>query len=280
MERQERQPSAGRRSGPDGQNGQNRQNGDIGQAGPDVPSAAPQQTEVDGEALRGLIGAARVVLLDFDGPVCRLFAARRAEQVAAQLVAWVADRGLHDTILEQDRLATDPQRVLAAVGSRHPGSDLILELEELLTSEEVRAAVSAWPTPYTDPLVMTWAAMGMRLAVTTNNSPRAVHGYLADRGLSACFAPHVYGRDPARLHLLKPAPHCLVRAMNATGTPPAAALMIGDTPADFAAAQEAGVPFLGYAHSERKANALREAGVERMVGSMKTVLDVVRQQAR
>jgi phosphoglycolate phosphatase-like HAD superfamily hydrolase len=235
--------------------------------------------ETGTEVLRGLISAAHVVLFDFDGPLCRLFAPGRAEQVAAGLIAWVEEQGLHDTLLAQERRISDPRRVLDAVEARHPGSDLAADLEERLTQEELRAAACAWPVPYTDPLLWTWLAAGTRLAVTTNNSPRAVRAYLADRGLTSCIAPHVYGRDPAALHLLKPHPHTLNRALSAMGTPPTAALMIGDSPADLAAAQAAGVPFLGYAPHERKAARLREAGAQWLVSSMKTVLDVVRSQA-
>jgi phosphoglycolate phosphatase-like HAD superfamily hydrolase len=52
--------------------------------------------------------------------------------------------------------------------------------------------------------------------------------------------------------------------------------MIGDTPSDFLAAREAGVPFLGYARNERKEKALREAGAGMMVGSLELVLQTLR----
>jgi phosphoglycolate phosphatase-like HAD superfamily hydrolase len=62
------------------------------------------------------------------------------------------------------------------------------------------------------------------------------------------------------------------------GSAPSTALMIGDTPSDFLAARDAGVPFLGYARNERKEKLLREAGATAVVGSLEAVLTVVRRQ--
>ncbi|MGA5442971.1 HAD family hydrolase [Streptomyces griseoincarnatus] len=232
------------------------------------------ETETEPNDLRNLIEGVRVVLWDFDGPVCRLFAGHSAERVARDLVDWLEGRGLHGLLDEPARESLDPHVVLRAVDRRHPGSDLVAELEERLTQEELKAAASARPTPYADPLVRTWTAVGARLAITTNNSPRVVKEYLTSRGLLPCFAPHLYGRTQELSHL-KPHPHCVQRALNAMGAAPSTALMIGDTPSDFLAARAAGVPFLGYARNERKDKVLREAGAKMIVGSLEPVLKAV-----
>ncbi len=228
--------------------------------------------------LRELIARARVVLWDFDGPMCRLFAGHSAKSVAAGLVEWLEGRGLRSLLTESERETLDPQVVLRAVDRRHPGSDLVAELEERLTQEELRAAKLAMPTAYADPLIRTWTAVGARLAITTNNSARVVGTYLESRGLTSCFAPHLYGRTQ-NLHHLKPHPHCLNRALNAMGSAPGDALMIGDADTDFQAAQEAGVPFLGYARNEQKEKLLRGAGARTVVNSLEPVLRAVRRQA-
>ncbi|MEU6685092.1 HAD family hydrolase [Streptomyces sp. NPDC046832] len=233
------------------------------------------ETENDPYGLRDLTGRARVVLWDFDGPICRLFAGHSAEQVASGLVSWLESRGLHGLLTETERESLDPHVVLRAVDRRHPGSDLVAELEERLTQEELRAASSAWPTAYADPLIRTWTAVGSRLAITTNNSPRVVRKYLAGRGLADCFAPHIYGRTQ-ELHHLKPHPHCLNRALNAMGVAPGDALMIGDTPSDREAAEGAGVSFLGYARNERKAKLLKKAGADVVLDSLEPLLRLLR----
>ncbi|MEU3794873.1 HAD family hydrolase [Streptomyces fructofermentans] len=227
------------------------------------------------ELLRRLITGARFVLFDFDGPICRLFAGHSAETVAKELVDWLGRQGLRGLLTEEERVHPDPMAVLYAVDGRHPRSDLVAELEERLTQQELKAVASAWPTAYADTLIRTWSAVGTRLAIATNNSPRTAAGYLAGRGLLECFAPNIYGRTQ-NLHDLKPNPHCLVRALNSMGAAREEALMIGDTPTDLDAARRAGVPFLGYARNEEKGKHLKEAGAECVVNSLEPVLGVVR----
>lgn len=227
------------------------------------------------EELQKLITCARVVLWDFDGPICRLFAGHSAGRVAKELVEWLKGRGLLALVTEEEQKALDPHVVLHAVNRLDPNSDLFVELEERLTQEELRAASSAMPTAYADPLIRTWTAVGSRLAITTNNSPRVVRKYLTSRGLISCFSPHIYGRTQD-LHQLKPDPYCLKQALSAMGAAPADALMIGDAPSDFEAAVRAGVPFLGYARNGYKESLLRKAGATVIVGSLEEVLRAIR----
>ncbi len=234
-----------------------------------------EETAHETGKLRDLITRAQVVLWDFDGPICRLFARHPAARVADELVDWLASRGLRGLVTDTERDSLDPHLVLRAVDRRHPGSDLVTELEERLTKEELRATSTAMPTAFADILIQTWRARGVRMAVTTNNSPRVVRAYLDDRGLTPCFAPHIYGRTQD-LHRLKPDPHCLNRALNAMGAAPDAALMIGDSPSDLEAAHLAGVPFLGYARNERKAKLLTGVGAECVVDSLEPLLALVR----
>ncbi|MFD8304188.1 HAD family hydrolase [Streptomyces sp. NPDC059690] len=229
--------------------------------------------------LRELITRARFVLFDFDGPICRLFAGHAAEDIAESFVEWLEIRGLSGVLTDEERKYEDPQALLRVVDLRHPGSDLVTEMEERLTTEEIKAAATAMPTPFADPLIRTWTAVGCRLAVTTNNSARMVHEYLANRELLSCFAPHIYGRT-RNLGLLKPDPHCLNRALRAMGAAPSEALMIGDSPADVEAARQAGVPFLGYARNEGKSNTLRNAGADTVVDSLWPLLEILKGAGR
>nr|WP_240449590.1 HAD family hydrolase [Streptomyces harenosi] len=223
-----------------------------------------------------MVTGARVVLWGFDGPLCRLLAGDAAERVAAGLLRWLEGRGLHGLPFGTGPQAPDPWAVLRAVQRRQPGGALADELEERLTREELRAAASAMPTAYADPLIRTWTAVGARPAVVTGRSPRAVRAYLAGRGLLACFEPHIYGRTPDA-HASEPDPHRLGRALHATGAVPSATLVIGDTPSAFTAARDAGVGFLGYARAERRAEALRRAGAPVVVRSLEPVLRLLRE---
>ncbi|WP_373430618.1 HAD family hydrolase [Streptomyces sp. B3I8] len=233
----------------------------------------PVTTET--ENVRQLVTRARFVLWDFDGPICRLFAGHPADVVAREMRDWLGHQGLLHLLTEEEQRAADPHVILRAVDERHPGSDLVTALEELLTHHELLAVPSARPTPYADPVIRTWTAVGARLAVTTNNSARTATAYLTTRGLLGCFAPHMYGRTH-ELHQLKPDPHHLNRALGALGAAPEDALMIGDSPSDAQAAAHAGVPFLGYARNDDKEKALRTADATTIVAALDQVLEVLR----
>ncbi|MFI1678756.1 HAD family hydrolase [Streptomyces sp. NPDC020607] len=237
--------------------------------------ATPTESAADEtERLRGVVDSIGFVLFDFDGPICRLFAGRPAADVARDLVQWLKEQGLRGLLTADEKREADPYVVLRAVDRRHPRSDLVAELEAWLTRQELKAVTTAMPTAFVDPLIRTWAAVGARLAVTTNNAPCAVGRYLERRGTLDCFAPHIYGRTQD-LSLLKPNPDCVERALRAMGAEPGATLMIGDAPSDCVAARRAGVRFLGYARNERKAQLLRDAGAEHLVGSLERLSRVV-----
>jgi beta-phosphoglucomutase-like phosphatase (HAD superfamily) len=215
-----------------------------------------------------LLGRARCVLFDFDGPVAHLFGRHPAFRIADALRRRAEELGLPASEL---RGVSDPLRVLRIAAGLDRSGRIASQLEERLSREEVRAAATAPPTPYADRLVRSLVGSGRQIAITTNNSARAAAAYLERRNLGRHFGPHVHGRatDPA---LLKPHPDCLRRAMVSTGTAAADCLMIGDSPADFVAADSAGVPFLGYARNDRKAEALRRAGAEHVVRSLEDLL--------
>lgn len=219
-----------------------------------------------------LVGAAECVLFDFDGPICDLFRGHPASGIAEHMRALVERRGeAADVLTPALRATRDPQVILHGL---KPDTELAVFLEDALTQQELRAARSAMPTPYADPLIRTLLATGHKVAVTTNNSPEAVAGYLATRDLDRCFAGHIHGRR-ADVRLLKPHPDCLERALESTGTPPEKSLMIGDTVNDLLAARAAGVPFVGYAPRPPRRQELYAAGAPYTVASLKELLELV-----
>ncbi|KDN78617.1 HAD hydrolase-like protein [Streptomyces olindensis] len=224
------------------------------------------------EDLRKLLAPVRYVLWDLDGPICRLFAGYPADDVARKLVKLIQGRGLGGLLREEERSHPDPQAVLLGVNERHPDSDLITLLEDWLTQQELAAVPTAWPTPYADPLIRTWSALGARFAITTNNSALAAASYIETRYLKGCF-PYIYGRTKD-LAQMKPHPHFLSQALKSLGADPSQALMLGDARTDYEAAQELHVPFLGYARDDEKLNLLVNAGVEptHIVRSLEEVL--------
>ncbi|MGP3968483.1 HAD family hydrolase [Streptomyces sp. 6N223] len=227
--------------------------------------------------MRELIGNAHCVLFDFDGPICRLFAARPAESVARRLrelaAAIATELGvpLPRLLPEELRASPDPHHVLLGIARRRPGRGVVTRLEAALTREEIFAAGTARPTPYAAALMAALTARGRQVAVVTNNSPLAVEHYLRQHQLSGFVGGRIHGRT-ADFSRLKPHPDAVLRALASTRTAADAALMIGDAPSDLGAARAAGVAFLGFAPDEEAAGALVAAGAERVVRSLEEVM--------
>ncbi|MFF3322242.1 HAD family hydrolase [Streptomyces sp. NPDC002889] len=232
-------------------------------------------------SLRDLIAPAKCVLFDFDGPVCRLFHGHPAADVAAALRARGRQRvDLFDRAVRMDDTsAGDPHALLTAADLAFPGSELVPELERLLTAEELRATRTALPTEGADRLIARLSAAGVHLAITTNNSAAAALRYLQRAGLAQYFGDHIHGRLPDP-RLLKPNPHCLSRALEVSGFTAGESLMIGDSPADYEAASKLGVRFLGYARNEAKRRHLWEAGARLYVPSFAPLLEAVERGLR
>jgi HAD superfamily hydrolase (TIGR01549 family) len=217
----------------------------------------------------------RCVIFDFDGPLCKLFGGYPAHEVARVMVGHLGELGLPVPAVDD---LDDPHAILRATAAGHrapggagsPAGPAVVELESRLTAEEVRAAASAVPTPHADDLVRTLAADGLTLAVASNNTPLAVERYLRSRGLAELFGRHIHGRRPDP-SLMKPDPDSVRRVLQSTGINSAHCLMIGDAVSDHTAARRAGVPFLGFAPDDRRAEALRGAGVEGVLRSMEAV---------
>lgn len=220
-----------------------------------------------------LLATAKCVLFDFDGPLCRLFDQHPAPGVADRLRACALPHFADDVAVTWESV-DDPHAILSEAARMEPGSQVVAELEKLLTSEELLAAATATATEGADELIRRLSAAGVRRAITTNNSARAVLRYLERECLADYFGEHIHGRMPDP-RLLKPDPHCLIRALDTTGSTATESLMIGDSVADYQAARTLGVPFLGYARHKGKRGRLEGAGATAIVSSISELLPVL-----
>ncbi|MEV6261226.1 HAD-IA family hydrolase [Streptomyces sp. NPDC051784] len=198
--------------------------------------------------LEELLRRADCVLFDFDGPLCHLFAGRPAPGVAARLAEALPgfDCDPQVTAVAEG----DPLALLRAVHERHGDSETTRSAERFLAKEEVKAIRTAAVTPHALELIRALEKGGWKQAVTTNNSADAVTCFLELHGMAVPTAEHIHGRGA--LSALKPDPHCLVRALESTGSRASTALMIGDSRADFEAAAAIGVPFIGYVPKSKR----------------------------
>lgn len=204
----------------------------------------------DPEALRRILATTNALLLDFDGPICAIFANLPAHHIADQLRGVLADGG-HTGLPAEVEKTDDPFDVLTYAATL--GADEARYIEAALRAHEVEAAATAPPTPGAHDLIHAWHATGRALAIVSNNSRAAVNAYLRSHDLTAQV--HVVSArtepDPA---LLKPSPHLIERASTALAIPPAECTLIGDSLTDLHAAHAAHSHAIGYANKPGKAH--------------------------
>ncbi|MFF9779298.1 HAD family hydrolase [Streptomyces sp. NPDC013978] len=174
---------------------------------------------------RQLLDDVRAVLLDFDGPVCDLFAGRSTLPVAREIKTmarkkWnVLDPAVEacddsHTVLQLLRDMLDRRRESALdPGPLDPA--VLRAASDIVTRYEDEAVAAAVPAPGVE--------HGKRLAIVTNNAEGPVRKFLELHGMSRKFEA-VCGRDPRDPHRMKPDPSAVRFALERLGasgrTPP------------------------------------------------------------
>jgi phosphoglycolate phosphatase-like HAD superfamily hydrolase len=190
----------------------------------------------DQERLAELVTATRYVLLDFDGPVCDLFAGLPPDVIAAALLDEL--ESLVDGAVNEDLTGIDdPLDLLDGVCEIYP--ELTARMDASVREAEVDAAGLAPVTPGVSAFLETCAASGRPVAIVSNNGAEAVRALLEQHGLNG-LVQHVEGRDPDP-RLMKPDPTPLLRAMRVLAADPTMTTMIGDSTSDLLAARASGI---------------------------------------
>lgn len=218
-------------------------------------------TTDDPHTLRHILTRTTALLLDFDGPVCSVFAGLPATAVVNQLCVVLADGGHHDPPTGIQK-SDDPFKVLAYAASL--GDTEARYVNAAFTAHELEAMATAQPTSGAHDLIRAWSATGRPLAIVSNNSTVAIHAYLDLHDLRK-YVAHVSARtshDPA---LLKPNPHLLTTALTALNVPAAAATFLGDSVTDIKAAHAAGTMSIGYTNKPGKTAQLITAGADTVI---------------
>ncbi|WP_106616122.1 HAD family hydrolase [Saccharothrix carnea] len=215
----------------------------------------------DPEALRRILTNTEVLLLDFDGPICSVFAGIPAHYVATQLCGVLIDGGHTNLPLDIEK-TEDPFDVFRYAATL--GRDEARHVEEALRAHEVEAIFAASPTSGAHKLIRAWHQFGRTLGVVSNNSEKSIHAYLRMHDLMNCVA-FVVGRSTSDASELKPNPHMLNVAVHTARTPPSRCTLIGDSASDVVAAQTAGVTIVGYANKPRKIPRFNTLGADLII---------------
>jgi HAD superfamily hydrolase (TIGR01509 family) len=198
------------------------------------------------------------ILLDFDGPICTLFATTPAPLIAQQLRHTLTGHGA--PIPPHIASQTDPLQVLRYTATLGDPT-LTLLVDDQLRQAELDAITGATPTPHARELITAAHHARRPLAIISNNSEPAIHAYLTNHHLTL-YIRHVTGRAHGRPDLMKPNPAPILATVTALNTTPAACVMIGDSPTDIQAGHAAGVHTIGHANKPGKLQALISAGAD------------------
>ncbi len=179
-----------------------------------------------------LIAQSEGLLLDFDGPVCNVYAGSDPARIARQIAA------AFNLDIETD----DP---LDLIGHALAIDGPVDELHQALTNAEIETVGTATETPGIRQLVKTY---GRPIAIVSNNGRQAIETWLARSRLDQYVAV-VIGRDPRHM---KPDPQPLQLAADRLGMQLTGCVFVGDSTSDALAADRAGVPMVALANRPHK----------------------------
>ncbi len=129
--------------------------------------------------LANVVRQTRHLFLDFDGPICSIFAGLKPETVAAKLRDILTGQ---DIQLPADIAATtDPFDVFTYAATISP--DLAATVEATMTELELAAVPTADPTAHVHDVITACRESGRTLTIVSNNSAQAVHAYLTRHAL-------------------------------------------------------------------------------------------------
>lgn len=214
-------------------------------------------------ALDALLARTRYLLLDFDGPICDIYAGLTDATVADRLRKLITGQGI--TI--PDHITRTPDPIEVFTYSATVSADLAARVEAEMADQELAATATARPTPYVHEVITSCRDTGRLVAVVSNNSDRAVRAYLTSHGLADRIAL-VSARTSSDPALLKPSPHLIQQATAQLGAALTECVLVGDSATDPQAASLAGIPSIGYANQPGKHEQLTQAGAAAIITSL------------
>ena len=213
--------------------------------------------------LAAIFRSSSVVLLDFDGPVCSVFAGYPAPQITDELRALAVDQ--LGQLTAELTAASGPHELLAASGG--VSDKLARQIEDALQVAEIKAAESAAPTPGAAEFLAACRESKRTVAIVSNNCEASVRVYLDRVGLTQAVR-HIEARDPSDPARMKPSPYLVEQAATHLRAVPAQCVLIGDQPSDITAARTVGTMSIGYANKPGKHADLSAAGADAITDDM------------
>jgi beta-phosphoglucomutase-like phosphatase (HAD superfamily) len=221
--------------------------------------------------LEEIIADTRHLLLDFDGPVCSVFAGIPADTVARQLRDSLTAAGVALPAGIED--VDDPLEVFRQAASISP--EAAVTAQQFLTAYETRAIPTAKPTEGSADLIIAAHRTRRTVAIVSNNSGAAIASYLTDHHLSQ-YVRAIVARDDHDPQRMKPSPYRVREAVALIGADSADCALVGDSTTDVLAGHLAGVTVIGYANKPAKATALTDAQAAFVTTDLANITAVLR----
>ncbi|MDT4994576.1 MAG: hypothetical protein QOH97_4468 [Actinoplanes sp.] len=222
-----------------------------------------------------LLGRATCLLIDFDGPICAVFAGYPPSRVAAQLRTIVLDHFAGALPSDIEPLAASPLKILRQVADF--GSPALTEaIGNACHDAELQAVATATPTAGADELLHAAHDAGLSVVIVSNNSSAAIESYLRGHDLTR-YVQAVSARDDQMdPRLLKPHTFLLERGLQTIRQRPEHAAFIGDSTTDIEAGKAAGIATIGYANKPGKLKRLTDAGADTVIETMHAATTAIR----
>ncbi|MFD7385277.1 HAD family hydrolase [Streptomyces anulatus] len=218
------------------------------------------------DPLSQALTGARVLLFDFDGPLCDVFSGLPAPRVASELTRLLS---AEDQAAGAKAMGTtDPIEVLSI--AHEADAALGQRIEQALTAAEVRAVeVAGGPTPGSVAALLAAKESNRGIAVVSNNSAQCVRAFLDRVG---GYVAEIVGRPSEQPHLMKPNPYPLIHAAELMHVDVSVCALIGDSVTDIQAARAAGATVIGYAN---KAETFASLGANAITHEMQAIADAL-----
>lgn len=214
-----------------------------------------------------LVARARVVLFDFDGPICSVFAGYPSVRAVSTSLRALEAAGFD--IRPAWLNLEDPHRLLIEVATQIP--DAVGIVEDALTRAEVHAVDSAQVTAGVIDLIDQVTGRGQRWVVVSNNSTESIERFCIRRDF-ARTPSLIVGRAKGEPRLMKPNPFALCHALEILRTPARDAVFIGDSVSDIQAGKAVGIATVGYANKPAKPMLLEAAQADMVITSVDDLL--------
>ena len=222
--------------------------------------------------LAGVLAQTRSVLLDFDGPVCPIFADGRNAAIASVMRDRLRRHNVD--IPAEIEAAWDPLHVLWFVYRRGP-ANLTAVVDDTFVEAEVNAALTAQPTPHAHDAIRACHEVGRPVVVVSNNAAAAIEAYLNRHQLAGDITA-VVGRTHGRPDLMKPHPDPVNRALRILRATPDSCVLVGDSVTDIEVAHKTGVRSIGYVKAPDRLASLLDARPDAVTDSMADLATAIR----